>query len=335
MEASLDPRVSLALRRAHAGGRPVSAQALGARLGMTPEAVARAVGDLERAGFRVEAHPIQGYRLLGVPSALREAELAWDLATRRAGRCIRCVSETASTNDLAWQAAAKGRDDADGLAVFAEYQTAGRGRRGRRWLAPPHSSILASVILWLSEAAASGGQLTRAASLAAAEAIEGESGLDVGIRWPNDLVIEDRKVGGILVEARSAEAGETVVVVGVGINCTQGAGAFPPGIRSSAASLASAGAEVDRTLLARALLVRLDAVLGRLGDPSAAGDIQNEVARRCRTLGRRITVTDGRETTRGEVVALDPEYGLLLRLESGVVRSFPPMTTHVVAQTET
>jgi len=328
----VNPRVSLALRLAR--GRAVSADALAERLVMTPDAVARAVDALERAGFRIESHPIQGYRLLGVPPRLLEDELACDLGTRRVGRRVRCVGETASTNDLAWHAVDDGRDAADGLTVFAEYQTAGRGRRGRRWLAPPHSSILGSVVLWVPDAAAGGGGLTRAVSLAAAVAIQTETGLEVGIRWPNDLVVDDRKIGGVLVEARSAGGGETVAVLGVGINCTQRAEAFPPRIRAGVASLATAGAEADRTLLARALLARLDAVLARLANPSAAAEVHAEAARRCRTLGRRITVTDGRETTSGQVVALDPEYGLLLRLKSGAVRRFPPMTTHVVAQGE-
>ncbi|MBL7140741.1 MAG: biotin--[acetyl-CoA-carboxylase] ligase [Planctomycetes bacterium] len=328
----MNPRVSLALRRAR--GDAVAAEALAERLAMTPDAVARAVDALEQAGFRIESHPIQGYRLLGVPRRLLEDELACDLGTRRIGRHVRCVEEAASTNDLAWLAADEGRDAADGLAVFAEYQTAGRGRRGRRWFAPPHSSILGSVVLWVPDAAANGGGLTRAVSLAAAEAIEGETGLEVGIRWPNDLVVDDRKIGGVLVEARSAAAGETAVVLGVGINCTQRAEAFPPRIRPGVASLETAGAEADRTLLARALLARLDAVLARLADASAVREVHAEAARRCRTLGRRITVTDGRETTSGEVVALDPEYGLLLRLADGAVRRFPPMTTHVVAQGE-
>jgi len=328
----VDPRVSLALRGA--AGRAVSAEALAQRLATTSDAVTRAVGDLERAGFRIESHPIQGYRLLGVPPALREDELACDLGTRRVGRRIRCVGETTSTNDKAWQAVGEGRDAADGLAVFAEHQTAGRGRRGRRWFAPPHSSVLVSVVLWLPDEAAGGGGLTRAVSLAAAQAIEAQTCLDVGIRWPNDLVIDERKVAGVLIEARSAGSGQTVVVLGAGINCTQGVEAFPAGIRPGVASLASAGAPVDRTLLVRAFLERLDSVLECLTDPSAAAGIQAEAARRCRTLGRRITVTDGQDTASGEVVALDPEYGLLLRVGGGAVRRFPPMTTHVVAQGE-
>lgn len=159
---------------------------------------------------------------------------------------------TDSTNDLAWEAAGEGRDAADGLAVFAEQQSQGRGRRGTRWLAPPHSSILCSVLVWWPAGGAEAALLTRTAAVAAADAVEELSDLDVGIKWPNDVVVDDRKVGGILVEVRGGGEAEAPAVVGIGLNCCQGPEAFPPSIRPGAASLAMLGAEVDRTLLARA-----------------------------------------------------------------------------------
>ncbi len=327
----MNPDVSLALRQAR--GEAIPTQVLAGRLHRRPEEVAAAVEELAGRGFRIESHPLQGFRLLEAPPALTAGEIAWNLPATRVGRTVRCVRETASTNDLAWQAAGEGRDTAEGLALFAEYQTAGRGRRGNRWLAPPHSSILCSVVLWEPHGAMRTGVLTRAASLAAAQAIEAETGLHVGIRWPNDLVVEDRKVGGVLVEARPNRSGTGPVVLGIGINCTQPAEAFPARLRAGATSLVAAGADVDRTLLARSLLERLDGVAARMGEESGAATIREAVARRCRTLGQRITVSGGPdEVASGEVVALDPDYGLLLRLPTGEIRRFAAMTTHVVCQ---
>jgi BirA family biotin operon repressor/biotin-[acetyl-CoA-carboxylase] ligase len=214
--------------------------------------------------------------------------------------------------------------------VFAEHQTAGRGRRGSHWLAPPHSSILCSVAVWMPDAPGQGALVTRAAAVAGAEAIEAQCRLNVGVRWPNDLVIDDRKVGGILVEARPAAGERGPVVIGIGINCTQGAEAFPPEIRRGVASLAMFSEDVDRTLLARSLLERLDEVLTMVAEPPGGVEVRRRAAARCRTLGQRITVIEDGKTYCGQVVDLDPDYGLVLRLEEGGIQRFAAMTCHVV-----
>jgi BirA family biotin operon repressor/biotin-[acetyl-CoA-carboxylase] ligase len=304
---------------------------LASALGLSPAAVADALGALARHGFVIETHPMQGVRLSAVPPALLAAELAWDAARRRVGRIVRCEATVASTNDLAWEAARKTGQDSDGLAIFAEYQTAGRGRRGNRWLAPPHEAILCSVVLRAADAAADGAVLTRAAALAAAEAIEDQTGLEVGIKWPNDVVCDDRKVGGILVEARPGAPGAGFVVVGIGINCHQGPRAFPPDIRGHVTSLAMLGPTVDRTLLARSLLDRLDRRAAQTAREDGAGEVRQDAARRCRTLGRRITVLEGEDAYSGEVIDLDVDYGLILRLSDGGFRRFHAMTTRVAA----
>jgi len=336
-DLSVDPRVSLALRRRR--GRPVPPDELAASLEMTPAKLADATAALSAAGFVVELHPMLGLRLVEPPPALRAEEIAWNLRTGRVGRRVRCVGTAASTNDLAWDAAARGRDEADGLTVFAEYQSEGRGRRGSRWLAPPHTSLLCSVVLWVApvsegdsmwRAATCSAALTRGAAVAAAEAIEQQCDLSVGIKWPNDIIVEDRKVGGILVEARPGTGAASPVVLGIGLNCRQRPEAFSPDIRESVASLTMCGAEVDRTLLARALLERLDRTCTGEGGNERAEEVRREAARRCCTLGRRLTLLEGDATYCGEVVDLDADYGLVLRLADGGLRRFPAMTAHVV-----
>ena len=326
----MDPRVSLALR----GRRPQSIRPedLAAELDLVPKQIVAAVDELGCLGFVIESHPLLGLRLVDAPPRLFEQEVACDLAVSRVGRRVRCVRVTSSTNDLAWEAADREQNEADGLAILAEYQSAGRGRRGSRWIAPPHTSILCSVVLWVSPSPHQASPLTRAAALAAAEAIEEQCRLRVGIRWPNDLVVDDRKVGGILVEARPARGGMGPVVIGAGINCGQQPRAFPPQIRPHVASLAMLGEVVDRVLLARSLLERLDLAVGRMDDAKGIGELRRHAAERCQTLGRRITVSDGENTFSGEVVDLDPDYELVLRLDGGGIRRFAAMTTHVISR---
>ncbi len=317
-----DPRLTLALRARRAGH--VHPAALAEALGWTPEAVAQAVAALPAAGFVVEDHPHQGLRLTEVPEALREDELACDLGPRRVGRRVRCVELAASTNDVVWGVLGTEGSAADGLAVFAEHQTAGRGRRGNRWLAPPHQAILASVALAGQDGGrqAVGPELTRAAAVAAARAVEDVAGRDVGLRWPNDLVLNDRKLGGVLVEARPGLG----AVVGIGLNVSQREAAFPAGLRRVVTSLAMVGEETDRTLLARALLMRLDAAVSE-----KMTSVSAEASSRCRTLGRRIRAIEAGREVAGEVVALDPDYALVVRTGEGVLTRLGAMTTHVLA----
>jgi BirA family transcriptional regulator, biotin operon repressor / biotin---[acetyl-CoA-carboxylase] ligase len=323
----VDPRISLSLRQRL--GRPVTGESLAAELRLPHRRITAEIDQLAAAGFIIESHPMLGHRLVGVPDSLIAEEIAFDLRAARAGRRVRCVEEAASTNDLAWQAAVAGQADADGMAIFAEHQSAGRGRRGNRWLAPAHTSVLCSILIWVPQAASQAGGLTRAAAVAVAEAIEEECHLAAGIKWPNDLVVEDKKVAGILVESRPEAGGTGPAVIGVGINCSQAAADFPTEFRSQVASLAMFADSVDRTLLARALLRRLDRVLTDLDSPDGAESVRTRAAARCRTLGRKIVVSDGQTTYSGEVLDLDPDYGLVLRLQEGGIRRFPAMTTHV------
>ncbi len=332
----IDPRISLVLRTRR--DRFTQAAELARLAGTTLRGVRGGLMDLARGGFEVETHPLQGVRLTGVPPSLREDELAWDRHGARVGRRVRCVETAGSTSDLAWGAAETEGAPADGLAVFAEYQTAGRGRRGSRWLAPPHEAVLCSVLLFGPGDPFDAASLTRAAAVAAAEAVEDQASAEVGIKWPNDLVMDDRKVGGILVETRSlrggpgARPGGGAVVIGIGLNCHQGPEAFPPAIRPQVASPAMLGHDLDRTLFARGLLARLDGVVARAGSQEGAADLRRQAARRCRTLGRRITLREGATVADGEVVDLDPDYGLVLRLTDGSLRRFDPVRTRVVGQ---
>ncbi|MBE3123628.1 MAG: biotin--[acetyl-CoA-carboxylase] ligase [Planctomycetes bacterium] len=328
----MEPRVSLALRRRR--GRPMSAEALASEAGLAPSSVVEAVGELTHQGFEIESHPMLGFRLVAAPDCLREDEVACDLAVSRVGRRVCCLDTVSSTNDVAWESAERDADGADGLAVLAEHQSAGRGRRGNRWLSPPHASVLCSVVLWVPDAPGRGAILTRAAAVGVAAAIEDQCRLDVGIKWPNDLVIDGRKVGGILVEARPAAGGNGPVVIGAGINCTQRPEAFPPGLRPHVGSLAMWGEAVDRTLLARSLLERLDAAIARIDTAGGVADLRCQAMERCRTLGCRVTLAEEDRQYEGEVVDLDPEYGLVLRLAGGELRRFAPMTTHVVTPSE-
>ena len=181
-------------------GMFLSAAEVAARAGLTARPVASAVAALRERGQAVEESP-QGLRL-GEPVMLHAHLIEHELGTRRVGRNAICFGEVASTNDVAFDSARQA--GSDGLAVLAESQTAGRGRLGRRWVSPRGANLLISALLHDGAGRLSDEALTIAAGLAATEAIEQATGVSPELKWPNDLVLDGAKLGGILVEVRAA-----------------------------------------------------------------------------------------------------------------------------------
>ena len=176
------------------------------------------------------------------------------------GQKVVLYKSTASTNDIAWEHA--GNPAHHGLCVLAEAQSKGRGRRGRSWHSRPGESLLCSLLL--IDAPIEAELLTLTAAVATAEAISGLCGLKVRIKWPNDILIADRKLAGILVEKRTVK-GRACFVVGVGVNCHQEAAAFEGhAMRTPPTSLRmETGALIDRTALACAFMAAFEEWLAR------------------------------------------------------------------------
>ncbi|MEV5278453.1 biotin--[acetyl-CoA-carboxylase] ligase [Streptomyces sp. NPDC051994] len=231
------------------------------------------------------------------------------------------LTATGSTNsDLAAKADAL----AEGAVLVAEEQTAGRGRLDRRWSAPARSGLFFSVLLKPGESVPveRWGWLPLLTGVAVAGGLARAAGVEVALKWPNDLLVtvdgEERKAGGILAERAGAEA----VVVGIGLNVTLRADELPvPG----AGSLALAEAvSTDRDTLLRAVLRSLEERYGAWraasGDPAASG-LQEAYAANCATLGRPVRAElPGGQSVRGEAVAVDGDGRLVLATEEGVQR---------------
>lgn len=214
-------------------------------------------------------------------------------------------SETSSTQDDAFAAAEQG---APGGSVFvAEEQRAGRGRRGSSWSAPAGSSLLLSVLLRPGPAPEHAGRTSLGAALALCLAVEKLCGVAPAVKWPNDLLLGERKFGGILVEVRGA-----VAAMGIGVNVSQRPDEFGDGIRDTATSLMhETRAQVDRTWLLGLLLAEVGRLLGEGGE--AWERIRLEVCRRLAWRGRRARVGE----LSGTVTGLDDEGYLLMQAEGG------------------
>ena len=228
------------------------------------------------------------------------------------------VDETGSTNADLLAAASAGA--AEGLALVADHQRAGRGRLGRVWQAPPGASLLVSVLLRPQMPADRLFLLTLAAGLAAAEAVESLTGVRLGLKWPNDLVVvdgplADRKVAGILAETHVAGGRVGAVVVGMGLN-VDWPDDVPADLAEVAASLDRLAPVISRSELLVQWLVRYESWLVRLeqGDDVALLDAVRE---RSATLGRRVLVETADGTFDGVAVEVDADGSLRVRTDDG------------------
>ena len=207
----------------HANPGGVSGTELAERLGISRAAVWSRIEELRKVGFDIEADPHTGYRIVGEPDALLADDLLARLGkTRIIGRDIQVFEKTTSTNDVVEKLARDGVSE--GVVVFAESQTKGRGRLGRKWISPERKGLWFSVLLRPDLLPQEATQLTVAAATALRRAIQSETGLKPEIKWPNDILIGGKKVAGILTELSAEPDRVRHVVLGIGVDVNLGRG---------------------------------------------------------------------------------------------------------------
>ncbi len=263
------------------------------------------------------------------------ARIRASLRTEMVGRNVVHVESTTSTNDEAWNLVERGAADADGAAIFAEQQTAGRGRLGRSWISPKGASLLCSVAVLDTGSKLNGGELALVTAVAACDAVKSRTELLPAIKWPNDLLVSQRKLGGILVEARStgdsggAEPRGKAYVVGIGINCLQQPGHFTGELATSGTSLEIESSQaIDRTALAIELLTELDRWLAE-PDRWTSDDLRRAWVARAGSIGGRIRLRHADKVYSGTVLDVDPHAALVVQLDEGGVRKFDAADTTV------
>jgi BirA family transcriptional regulator, biotin operon repressor / biotin---[acetyl-CoA-carboxylase] ligase len=239
--------------------------------------------------------------------------------SRRSGRLGRPAiffERVGSTNDVAGRQAAAG--EPEGLLVLADEQTSGRGRMGRSWWSTRGAGLLFSLLLRPPIPVNRAGQLTMCLGLGAVEGIERVTGLHPALKWPNDLLLKDRKLGGMLSELRTTGDRVQYAVLGLGLN-VNGA---PPELAVVSTSLSSVlGREVDRLELLVEILARCEAWYERLlTEAEAEGTIHAAWSARLDTLGRDVTVSTTGRQFRGRAVGVSPEGALLVEEENGPIQ---------------
>ncbi len=230
------------------------------------------------------------------------------------GAQLHYYPQLGSTNDRAKQLAEQ--QAPAGTLVIADEQTEGRGRLGRRWESPPGAGLLLSVLFRPVLPPDQTYRLVMACGLAVAEACEAQTGVSVWLKWPNDLLLGDKKLAGILAE--SALIGDQLAwcVVGMGVNVNRRFEASDPLFETATSLLMAVGRVQDRAVLLAGVVARLQAWHARLHDPALLAAWQ----RRCVTLGQRVGIQTPDGTLEGLAEQIDPTGALWLREDSGQLR---------------
>lgn len=309
-----DAAILSALRQAQTEG--VSGAALSSQLGISRAAIWARIEELRQLGYEIEASPHSGYRLTKVPDVLHGDDLVTRLEHPRViGRDIRVFKETTSTNDVAEKLARDGV--AEGVTVFAESQTKGRGRLSRRWESSIGKGLWFSVLLRPKMQPQAATRITIVAAVSLLRAIRARTGLEPEIKWPNDLQIQGRKVAGILTELSAEVDSVKHLILGVGVNVNQTGSDFPASLESIATSLRrESGQFVERAPLAARILEELEMDYRRITS-GRFEDVANEWERHCSTIGKSVRIQVGDRVVQGRAEALDGEGALLLRTHHG------------------
>ena len=287
----------------------LSGEDIGRELSITRAAVWKGIKKLREEGYEIEAVTNRGYRLTNPETMYNKRELEQGLKTKTMGQTIYFYEETDTTNNRTRELALEGAPE--GTLVVAEKQTAGRGRRGKVWESPLGTGIWMSLVLRPQIAPAEASVLTLLCGLATAEAIEAETGLSAGIKWPNDILINGKKAVGILTEMDCEMSEVHFVIPGIGINVNTAS--FPPEIAEIATSLyLECGKTVSRRRLVHKVLERLEEHYETFLRTGSFAAMLEDYRKHCITLGKEVHVL-GREPFFAEALDITPEGELLVR----------------------
>ncbi len=291
----------------------ISGEKLASELGVSRTAVWKAVKSLRSRGYSIEAVPRRGYRLVKTPDVIFPQEIKRGLRTRVFGRKIVYFEEVASTNDVAKELASQGAPE--GTLVIAEMQTRGRGRMSREWFSP-RGGLWFSIILRPDMTPGEVPLLALMLGVGVAKALLRE-GLRCHLKWPNDVLVDGRKVCGILTELDAEMDVVNYVIGGIGINVNNEVKDFPMEFRHLATTVkAELGRKVSRVVLLKHVLEELERTYDGLNEKGGSV-VLDEWRRLSSTLGKRVRVVTHGRTIEGLALDVADNGALLIELENG------------------
>ena len=292
----------------------VSGQELCDRLGVSRTAVWKVIKQLEEEGYQIEAVRNKGYRLAEAADVITEAEIGSRLRSKWMGRHLVYFPETDSTNIQAKRLGEEGAPE--GTLVVPERQTAGKGRRGRTWSSPAGTSIYMSFLLRPNIPPRCAPMVTLIAGLAGAKAVNQVTGLNARIKWPNDLVVNGKKICGILTEMSAEMEGIHYIVTGIGINVNQKE--FPEEIRDKATSLLLEGGRCfNRSQLIAGVMEWFEPYVERFLETKDLSLLKEDYEEMLANLNQEVQVLDPAGEYHGVCQGIDKDGQLLVERGDG------------------
>lgn len=291
----------------------VSGEEISRYLNISRSAVWKHIANLRALGYVIEAVPHLGYKIILVPDKLLPEELSYNLNTKIIGRKIFYYETALSTMDIAFDLGRKGCPE--GTVVFAETQIKGRGRSGRSWVSPKVKGLYFSLILRPEFSLQEAPKLTLMAAVSICEAIIKKTNLAVGIKWPNDIIINDKKCAGILTELDAETDRIKFVNIGIGLNVNSSKSALPLGATSLKEEK---GETISRIDLAREAFMSLELNYTALKEKGFK-PIMEKWCHYSVILGKYIEIRLQNRIISGIAQDIDNDGALLVRQDSGFI----------------
>ena len=291
----------------------VSGEEISDSLNISRQALWKHIQVLKDSGYDIAAIPHLGYKLESIPDRLFPSEVKYGLNTKIIGNNIHYFDNLVSTMDEAMQLALKGGKE--GTLVLAETQSRGRGRMGRTWNSAKHKGIYMSLILTPQILPNQASILTLLAAVSVCEAIKKAFGIEVNIKWPNDILIGHKKLAGILTELDAELDAVRFIIIGLGINVNNDSKTLVNGASSLSEEI---GKPLNRVELLQAILRSLEEnylLFKRSGPDAVTGKWRHYNS----TLGKRVRISCHNKHIEGEASDIDSDGALLLRADSGIV----------------
>ncbi len=300
-----------------AGDEYISGEEIASKLGVSRTAVWKHIKELKQAGYTIDSHSRSGYCLKATPDLLLPGEIENGRKTKVLGNVVKYYKSVLSTNNEAKKFASQGA--ADGTIIVSEEQSTGRGRLSRGWYSPAGKGIWFTIILRPNFLPQEAPKCTLMAAVALAKAVK-KFGLDVGIKWPNDILFEGKKIVGILTEMNAEMDRVNYIIIGMGINVNIARDEFPDEIKDIATSFSiMKGERLPRLEILNELLYELENLYEK-AQTDGFMPILDEWKKYSVTLGQEVNVIGINETFAGKAVDIDGDGALLVETTEGTRR---------------
>ncbi len=291
----------------------ISGEEISGSLNISRAGIWKYIQELRGQGYEIIAVPHLGYQLASSPDKLFPEEIKFKLGTKFIGKSVQYFDTLDSTMDEAFRLGMAGAEE--GTVICAEGQHKGRGRLGRNWASPKGKGVYVSVLLRPKLQPVMVPQLTLLCAVAVAEAIRSATGVDVAIKWPNDLLVNHKKIVGILTEMSAEIDRVNFVVIGIGINVNTTASQLP----SHATSLRQETQKsLSRVEILQEVLRRIEYWYLRFQEEGFA-PILKEWKEFSATIGRNVRVADAKQVIDGKAIGIADDGGLLIKSHAGVI----------------